>query len=56
MIVVMHLYFCSCVCNCMESICTFVKLQCILDIFIILLLFCYGEFSSEEMHMSFNFG
>ena len=39
-----------------ESICSFVKLQCILEIFIIWLLFCYGKFSMEELHMLFNFG
>ena len=43
--VVMYLCVCPYVSNCMKRICTFVKLQCILDIFIILLLSYYGEFS-----------
>ena len=39
-----------------ERICTFVKLQYILVIFIIYSLFCYREFPDHFMHMSFNFG
>ena len=39
-----------------ERICTFAKLQCISDIFIILLVFWYEKFYRGKLHMLFNFG
>ena len=39
-----------------ERISTFVKLQCILDIFIILLSLYYEEIPRQEMHILLKFG